>query len=518
MNELKNFIFEKHLLILLAITFFAFLVRVLLLTNNPPGFFADEASIGYNAYTILKYGTDEHGKAFPVFFRAFGEYKSPIQIYATVPSIAIFGLTEFATRLPSVIFATLTVFALFFLVRELTKSLPHPTIIALLSSFFLAIVPWHIHLGRIAFEQNPYLLFSTLGLLFLLKARYQIHYLPLSGVCFALSIYSYFPARIFIPLFSIGLFMLFFKSFYRHKKQLFLTAVLSFLLLLPMIHTMISGDGFSRWNQVNVFSDATNSSEAIIHISQNYLSHFSTDFLFFKGDSQMPGQFITRHSVKGFGELYLFQLPFILFGLFYLMYKKHYRILGVTVLWLLLYPTGSMFTTDVSAQATRSVIGVLPFQILTGIGAVGLLTFFPRERIKVTFLLGTTVLFVGILSVISYLTVFFTQYPTYASGFYGWQYGAKYIVRSFETYEKNYDMFVMAPEFNAPYIFFRFYAPDNCGKCTIGLPESHYIKGQNQLFAITPEYLRTHQYAFDTKAVIFYPNNTVAFLVGEIVE
>ncbi|MGZ7041112.1 MAG: hypothetical protein ACXVH7_04900, partial [Thermoanaerobaculia bacterium] len=48
---------------------------------NPPGFYLDEASIGYNALTIAQHGVDEQGERFPLYFRAFGEYKNPTYVY-----------------------------------------------------------------------------------------------------------------------------------------------------------------------------------------------------------------------------------------------------------------------------------------------------------------------------------------------------------------------------------------------------------------------------------------------------
>jgi len=50
-------------------------------TKNPPGFYSDEASIAYNALTIARYGCDEWGVRWPLYFRAFGEYKNPVYVY-----------------------------------------------------------------------------------------------------------------------------------------------------------------------------------------------------------------------------------------------------------------------------------------------------------------------------------------------------------------------------------------------------------------------------------------------------
>src|SRR6476646_2895122 len=51
------------------------------LTINPPGFFIDESSVAYNALTISESGCDEYGARWPLYFRAFGDYKNPVYVY-----------------------------------------------------------------------------------------------------------------------------------------------------------------------------------------------------------------------------------------------------------------------------------------------------------------------------------------------------------------------------------------------------------------------------------------------------
>ena len=51
------------------------------LKSNPPGYYIDESSISYNAYTISQTGVDEFGTSWPLYFRSFGDYKNPIYIY-----------------------------------------------------------------------------------------------------------------------------------------------------------------------------------------------------------------------------------------------------------------------------------------------------------------------------------------------------------------------------------------------------------------------------------------------------
>src|ERR1041385_5714867 len=64
--------------------------------QDPPGFSIDESSICFNAATVSQTGHDEYGVAWPLFFRAFGEYKNPTLVYLlaglfrlTGPSIAV---------------------------------------------------------------------------------------------------------------------------------------------------------------------------------------------------------------------------------------------------------------------------------------------------------------------------------------------------------------------------------------------------------------------------------------------
>src|SRR3989344_1223720 len=91
--------------VLFLIILLAFFLRIYKLGSVPPSLYWDEASLGYNAYSILKTARDEHGKFLPLTnFAAFGDYKPPGYIYAAVPSIAIFGLNEFAIRFPSAFF------------------------------------------------------------------------------------------------------------------------------------------------------------------------------------------------------------------------------------------------------------------------------------------------------------------------------------------------------------------------------------------------------------------------------
>ena len=512
---MRNKLLQYSLLIIIVLL--GLFLRIYNLDRVPTGFFCDEASIGYNAYTILTKGADEYGTHLPLFFRAFGEYKNPIEIYSTVPFIALGGLNEWSTRITEVIYGIIGIIAIFFLGKQVLQT-KHAFVIGLASAFTLAISPWHIQFSRVALEGlMPYVLFTILGTYFFLKKDKNILYAFASCITFLLALYSYFPARIFIPLFVAILFLIDCRYFWKNKYIFFFMATVFIIGNIPLVSTYMGTAGLARFQQVSIFSNPPRNETVVKHIIDNYISNLSPNFLFFKGDIGMPGQFITRHSIRSMGEFYLWQLPFILFGFVFLIYKKYWRVLFILITWVLLYPMGSMLTTDQSAQATRGIIGVVPWEILAAIGLVYSFVYIRKKAPQIIF--GICCIFVILFSLFQYTQQYFIVYPTYSADFWGWQYGPKQIIQYFVANENKYDDLYMAGEFNAPEIFLKFYAPRNCQKCHIGIPDQNYIPKRKQLFAVTPTYLAAHpSYQFKLKKTIYYPNRSIAFEIGEIVQ
>ena len=106
-------------MVLILILMLAAVLRFYQLGQIPPSLNWDEVSNGYNAYSILKTARDEHGNFLPLTFRAFGDYNPALSVYTLVPSIALFGLNEFAVRFPSALLGTLTVLLTYLMVKQL---------------------------------------------------------------------------------------------------------------------------------------------------------------------------------------------------------------------------------------------------------------------------------------------------------------------------------------------------------------------------------------------------------------
>src|SRR3990167_4151380 len=117
------YLFKKniYLIILTFVFLLAFFLRFYNLGVNPPSLDWDEASIGYNAYSLLKTGADEYGNKLPLTIRSFGDYKPLVYIYLDVPSVLAFGLNETGVRFPSAVFGFLSVIVIYFLVKEIFR-------------------------------------------------------------------------------------------------------------------------------------------------------------------------------------------------------------------------------------------------------------------------------------------------------------------------------------------------------------------------------------------------------------
>ena len=108
-----NFSLKK--IILIVILVLSAVLRLYSLDEFPSGLNADEAAIGYNAYSLLRTGRDEHGNAWPIVFKSFGDYKPGGYFYLVVPLVKIIGLNILAVRLPSALLGVLSVWLIYVL-------------------------------------------------------------------------------------------------------------------------------------------------------------------------------------------------------------------------------------------------------------------------------------------------------------------------------------------------------------------------------------------------------------------
>lgn len=441
----SRFLQPKFLLIFICLLFL--FTRLYKITEIPSSLYWDEASIGYNAYAVLQTGRDEWGEFLPLHFRAFGEFKLPVYIYATAASVKIFGLNEFSVRLPAVLFSLGIIILTYFLAKKLSGN----EIIGLLSSFFVSISPWFFIFSRTGYEATAGLMFFILGIYLFLHIKERIFFLLPSVVSFILSMYSYNSFRITVPPTLIILAVIHYDTLVYHNKAKVLIVISTALLLIsfiPIIRLIKNDSGAIRLQTVGILS-TSNKSELSVKLTQNYLSHFNPDFLIFNGDKN------PRSQQEGFGQLYMLDLILLPLGLLYIIgNKSKYKLLPLILLFLGPIPAA---ITKESPHALRA-ISMVPFiSMISAMGVKMLRSHLGQGATfkKITYLYNFGIVLVMLAFFINYFINFINVFPVQASK--DWQYGYKKIFLRFKDDFSKYDRVIISDEYAQPYIFALFY-------------------------------------------------------------
>ncbi len=459
-------------IILGIVILLAVFLRFYQLGANPPSLTWDEAAWGYNAYSLGIDGRDEFGKFLPIqYLESFGDFKPPVYAYLDILPVKILGLNEFAVRFPSAFFGVLTVLVTYFLVRRLFRV----EALALMSGFFLAISPWHINLSRAAFEANIATFFIISGVwLFLAAVQDKKWYLLLSAGSFILSMYAFNTARIVAPLLLILLGVGFREQLLKIRTHVLIAIIIGVILITPLAQFLTSPQAKLRFQEVNIFSDVgviertnqliANDSNAwwskIVHNRRlaygvEYLKHYfdnlNPNFLFIKGDGN------PKFSTQDVGQLYLWDLPFLVFGIFLLLRRREGN-WWIVPLWLLvgIIPAGTARETP---HALRIETTLPTFQILIAYGFYQFISGIRNYEsgIRKLFLIASCLLLAA--NFLYYYHGYYTHYPREFSG--EWQYGYSEIISYTQRVESQYDKIVATESLGRPYIYVLFYKKED---------------------------------------------------------
>lgn len=314
----KNPFRSKSTILVFLIFFLGLSLRLFKLDHAPPGLYVDEVSIGYNAYSIAKTLKDEHGAFLPFWFKAFGEYKLPGYIYTTAILFSIFGKSDFVLRLTSALAGSFSIVFIYLLAKHLFPGKKDQlNLTALCSALFFAVSPWSLQFSRAAFEANLALLFLILGIYFIvfgLKSKTSVTYLPLGVFFGVLSMATYNSNRIVFPLLGLTTFFLFRPKIKLSGTKMKLAGLATLFIILLILPSQLDPKGFQRFFYTNSLEEKP--SLIAGSIITKLVSHTDPTFLFFHGD------FDGKHSVRRLGMMYYFDLPLILLGLYQLTKQK----------------------------------------------------------------------------------------------------------------------------------------------------------------------------------------------------
>lgn len=502
-----------------GILILAAFARLFLLGDYLPGCSADEASIAYDAYSILHTGKDRYGAPLPIYAQGFNTWGANLHCYLVVPAIALFGLNEFAARFPAAFLGILTVWLTYLVVkRRLDPSA------ALWAALLLAVAPWHIHLSRNCTEISlePFFLMLALYLFFLGIERKSL-FLPFSAASFGLAFYTYYPSRIFVPLAAIGVLLIYRTELSQRKGALLVAIAVASIILLPTIVFAIREPQyfFLRYHQIALKTGGRSTAGALLLFFKNYFAHLSPVFLFLKGDANV------RNAPQGFGQLYLFELPLVVTGIIACIRRWKNPDARFLIFWLLTYPIPASLTTEGIPHATRTVTAIPLYQILSAIG-IYCVRGWSKKLVGTKRRLGYAGLRIFLVLAIANVCIFshhyFLRWRIYSARSldYGWRKAMEYAIAE----EGKYDRIVLTVlSIGPPTMFPPFYLHyDPAEYQRSKLEKSKYqfvtpevmrglfytLKGRT-LYVVREEELR----GVAPRKIIYFPDGGVAFKVIE---
>jgi len=473
-----KYFFRKYILVIILLT--SALLRLWNLGNVPPGITADEAALGYNAYSILKTGRDEYGKILPVIFKSFGDYKPGLYIYLTAPFVAVFGLNEWSVRLPSALAGVGAVWLLYLIIRKLkNENLGiRNSKLEIVAGFLLAVNPWHIQFSRGAWEVNVALTLTLAGIYFFLKLQDSIKYLKYCVVFFALTLVTYQGAKLSSLIVIAILVILYWNELLKKLKDKFsdliLPVVLGAIISLPILFSLFTGqtgrlevfsvfsyprphdylqnflsEGNEKLGSVSYYLFHSETLNFTRGVFGRWFNHFSGGFLFFEGDWPNP-----RHTPPNHGTLLLIDL--ILIPLGFLSLVKFKNKFSVFVLWWLVLSLLPAVLSRDAVQAVRAYNMLIPLVIISSLGACYFFDFAANRKNQIlSYFCDASAAVIFLASFAYYMDAYLVHMRAHNARY--WEYGMKEVVQTVLPIQTNYDRVIVQQSYAQPYIYFLFY-------------------------------------------------------------
>lgn len=348
MSIKKEKVISVILVILIAIA-----TRFYKLEEIPNGLNIDEASMGYNAYSLLQTGKDRYGEMFPILFRSFGSFQAPLYTYLSIIPVLIFDNPIFAIHFVAAVSGVLVVAATFLILlrnqqRERFK-------VAIIGALLVGICPWAVTFSRFGTEAILGLSLFLLGVLFCLLSLKRVSFLIVGTFFLGLATHAYYSERIISVLFIVGFLLLFKDYFLKVRKVVVISLLIFGILMVP--HVIISNSGAltRRLDQVAYFDKAFFIQNAgdffrsipggrVLYIIREflsqYLAYFSLRNLFFDPDPQ------GGRSIPDLSVFYIWMIvPFIV-GIRYLIQNIAQAFVRIMLLLIIIAPIPAALTRD----------------------------------------------------------------------------------------------------------------------------------------------------------------------------
>jgi hypothetical protein len=419
---------NRHNILVFFILLIGLILRIVYLSEVPPGIANDETNIVLNAQSLLHTGQNIPGVVTGILGSSSGDLvagiHSEISSYLLIPFVWLSNFSWPFVKLPFVLFGLGVCFLNYLIIRKLINK--EAGIIVFLLS---VINPWLIFFGRSGYESVLSSFFYLLAIYLAISLKgWKILY---SLVFFLLGFFCYFSAKtLLLPL---GLMTLVYASLFQIKQSVKPLIVLNFILVIllliysPLLAKSPAGTRFQELNN-NSTQDLVNTNRRaslsfpLANLFENKLiedlktrtnaslGEFSFSYLFLDGQPEsIPSLHLPQH-----GFMYLIDLPLILLGLFYL--AKYY---GKTLIFFL----GLLITTMIPNflnlfGTTYTIRTVILFPVLVMLSATGVyyFIFVLPKKIKISFTILLSVIYLLFFG--NFLYVYFSRMPVEKSE--GW--------------------------------------------------------------------------------------------------
>ena len=431
-----------ELVVLVVVLLVAAAFRLPALSTIPNGLFLDEASRGYDAYSLLLTGRDQYGVRWPLFAEGLDDYTPVLYTLLVIPSVAAIGLNEVAVRLPAAIIGIATVATTYLAGRAYFGA-----VVGLVAAGLLAISPWHILPSRTGAEWVLLPYFTTTGVWLLAHGRRSGPALLAAGLVLGVGLYSYAFARLLIPM-LVGLYaLLWWRDLVRRPVWSTLSLAAFVALAVPLVSFGLTAEGQARLRAM-VPLDRYQGLALVPYFLGNVVSYFTPWFLVTGGEPT------NHHRLRGFGPILPVMVPLLLAALVSAVRRPD----RATMFWF-----GWIVAAPLSAALHREspssvlLLGAIPaWQVLAAFGAVRLVGWL-RARSMALAWAGIGLILAGVgVTAMMVATNLYAEYPVYAAD--DWLYGARETVDYLESQRQAYDDVVVSDRIPAAQVLVLFHA------------------------------------------------------------
>lgn len=428
-------------ILICVILLIGFLLRLIGITDYPNGLNCDEASIGYEAYSLLNYGIDRNGNSWPVFLEAWGSGQNALYMYIIMLFIKLFGLTKLSVRLPMAIIGCISLVVIYKLLKK-TKNQK----MAIIGLTFFAICPWHIMKSRYGLESNvfPDLCLWAVYFYVMSLENKKISQMYLGSVLFGLCAYAYGTSYYFLPVFLIVLFsILVIKKKIQIKQALIslgIVAIISSPIILMIIINSFNLEQIDIW-KITIPRLASNRYETLTLLSSdNVIVQLIDNFIESMKILILQNDGYNANTLKNYGIIYVFSLPITIIGLIKCIRKKE----NINLVFNVWFISAFMLTFICKPNINRMNIIYIPLIYYTAIGIYEIVT-----TVK------WTQYVLALIYICSFISFQIKYYQTDFTETYTFYDGIENMIKYTDTL--NVEKIYFQYAFKEPYIYILFY-------------------------------------------------------------